>query len=114
MQAPRPSKKEVQALSPEKARKFLEAVRGDPLEALYLLAITAGLREGELLRLRWRDVDLKGEALSVRQQLTHTREELSFTKPKRGKTLTVKLTGPAVSVLKLHKASPIRGASEEG
>jgi integrase len=114
VQAPQPSKQEVQALSPEKARKFQEAFRGDRLDTLYLLAINAGLREGELLGLRWRDIDLKGEALSVRQQLTRTREGLSFTKPKRDKTLRVKLTGPAVSVLKRHKASPIQGASEEG
>ena len=89
VQAPRPIKKEMRALSPEEARKFLEAVRGDRLEALYLLAITTGLREGELLGLRWRDVDLERRALSVRQQLTRTRDGHSFTTPKRGMVGTV-------------------------
>ena len=39
-------------------RSFLEAVRGDRLEALYVLAISTGMRQGELLGLRWQDVDL--------------------------------------------------------
>jgi integrase len=49
----------------DEARRFLRAIAGDRLEALYVLAMTAGLRQGELLGLRWRDLD-RGE-LSVRQ-----------------------------------------------
>lgn len=52
VKAPRPVKKEVQALNQEQVRAFLEAARGDRLEALYLVAITTGLRQGELLGLR--------------------------------------------------------------
>ena len=47
------SKKKNQPLSPEQARTFLEAVRADRLEALYVLAVHRGLRQGELLGLRW-------------------------------------------------------------
>jgi integrase len=39
---------------------------GDRLEALYVLALTTGMRQGELFRLRWADVDLEGHALAVR------------------------------------------------
>ena len=45
-------------VSPEETRHFLEAARGDRLEALYVLAVTTGMRQGELLGLKWQDVDL--------------------------------------------------------
>jgi integrase len=47
-------------------RTGLDAARGDRLEALYVLAITTGMRLGELLRLRWREVDLEAQVLSIR------------------------------------------------
>jgi integrase len=83
--APRQTKKEMQPLTSEQAKRLLENVHEDRLGALYILAVTAGLREGELLGLRWEDVDLERKLLQVRQQLTRTRDGLSFTTPKRGK-----------------------------
>src|SRR5215207_61755 len=56
---PRPVKKEIRSLNVEQTRSLLHAARGDRLEALYVAAVTAGLREGELLGLRWDDVDLE-------------------------------------------------------
>jgi site-specific recombinase XerD len=53
-------------LIPEHARALLEAARGDRLEALYVLAIHTGMRQGELLALRWEDVDLEAGVLRVR------------------------------------------------
>ena len=76
----------------EQAKIFLEAAEGDRLEALYLLAVTTGLRQGGLLGLRWQDVDLESCKLQVLRQLTRTREGLSFTAPKRGRSRGVRLT----------------------
>jgi integrase len=45
---------------------LLEAARGDRLEALYVLAIHTGMRQGELLALKWEDVDLDAAVLRVR------------------------------------------------
>ena len=50
-------------------RRLLAAARGDRLEALYVLALTTGMRQGELLGLRWRDLDLENARLSVRRTL---------------------------------------------
>jgi integrase len=50
-------------------RSFLKAVRGDRLEALYVLAVTTGMRQGELLGLRWQDVDLERRRLQLVRQL---------------------------------------------
>lgn len=57
---------EMRTLSPEEARRFLATAASDRLEALYVLALTTGMRQGELFRLRWQDVDLESQALAVR------------------------------------------------
>jgi integrase len=51
------------------ARSFLKAVQGDRLEALYVLAVTTGMRQGELLGLRWRDVDVERGRLQLVRRL---------------------------------------------
>jgi integrase len=50
-------------------RSFLEAVQGDRLEALYVPAISTGMRQGELLGLRWQDVDVERRRLQLVRQL---------------------------------------------
>ena len=66
---PRLVGKEKRILNPEEARRLLKAARGDRLEALFLVALTCGLRQGELLALRWEDVDLGAPKITVRRQL---------------------------------------------
>jgi integrase len=52
VKAPRPKKKEVNPLTAERAHCLLEAAYGERFEALYIVALMAGLREGELLGLK--------------------------------------------------------------
>jgi len=66
---PRVERPEYEPLTAEEARQLLDAARGNRLEALYVLALTTGLRRGELLGLRWQDVDLDARVLSVRRSL---------------------------------------------
>lgn len=101
--APRPEKRDIRPLSEEQVKVFLNTVKGDRLEALYTLAITTGLRQGELLGLRWEDVYLEEGVVRVRQQLTRTEEGSSFTKPKNGKGRSVSLRDSTVEVLRLHQ-----------
>ena len=63
---PRIPRREIRPLSPEQARTFLGAIADDRLEALYLIAIGVGLRQGEILGLRWSDVDLAAGTIEVR------------------------------------------------
>jgi integrase len=106
VKAPKPEKKEVRPLSPEQARAFLRAAHGDRLEALYVLAVSTGMREGELLGLRWDDIDLKSGKLSVQRSLTITKDGPSFTPTKRSKSRrSIKLTIRAIEALKHHKAA---------
>jgi integrase len=76
VKAPRPAKKEIMPLSQEQARLFLDTVSeaGDRFEALYVVAVHCGLREGELLGLQWGDVDLDAKKLHVRRSLSETRK----------------------------------------
>jgi integrase len=66
---PRVAAKEVQPLTPQEARQFLESVQTDPLAALFTVAVSLGIRQGEALALRWRDVDLEAGKLRVRYAL---------------------------------------------
>jgi integrase len=55
--APTYSAKQMQPLTSRQVAKFLKAALGDRLEALYVLAVLSGARQGELFALRWRDFD---------------------------------------------------------
>src|SRR5215204_2298970 len=72
VKVPQTKKKEIQPLTPEQAQALLEAARGDRLEALYVLALNTGLRQGELLALKWEDVELEDAVLRIRRTLTRT------------------------------------------
>jgi integrase len=102
IKAPRPKKKEINPLSPEQARAFLAAVHGDRFEALYVLAVHCGLREGELLGLKWDDVDLENGMLRVRRTLSEPKTGYIFELPKNGKGRSIKLTQAATEALRSH------------
>jgi len=65
--SPRIRRHEITPLDPAKARKFLDTTKGERLEALYSVALSLGLREGEALGLRWTDIDLDGGQVTIRQ-----------------------------------------------
>jgi integrase len=97
-------RKEIRPLTPQQVRTLLNTARGDRLEALYALAITTGLRQGELFGLKWENVDLEAGRLSVRQTLTTPKGGRSLGPPKRSKSRrSVKLTTGAVMALTAHR-----------
>jgi integrase len=102
---PRVSRFEMNPLGPEQARMFLDAVGGDRLEALYVVALTTGMREGEVLGLRWRDVDLDSGWLQIRGSLQRVNGALKVmeTKTKHSQR-RVSLTASAVAALRRHRA----------
>lgn len=79
---PRIPRRRVAPLSVEQVRTFLAAIVGDRLEALYLVALGVGLRQGEILGLRWSDVDLEGGTLTVRHALARIDGRLMLVEPK--------------------------------
>ena len=102
IKAPSPKKKEIYPLSTEQTRSLLESVSGDRLEALYMLAVHRGLRQGELLGLLWDDVDLEAGTLQVRRTLSLTRNGHVFEPPKNNKGRCIELTQAATDALRAH------------
>ena len=70
---PRVPKHEITPLTPEQARQLIEASADDRHLALYVTALGTGLRQGELLGLRWEDVDLDAGRLRVRHTLANVK-----------------------------------------
>jgi integrase len=75
---PQVRREEIRPLTAEHVKVLFEAAKGDRLEALYVLAVTAGLRQGELLGLKWDDIDLEVGTLHVRRTLTTAKGARSF------------------------------------
>jgi integrase len=105
VRAPRVPRKEMQVLSGEQAQQFLEAAKGDPLEALYVLALTTGMRQGELLALKWEDVDLAIGRLQVKRTIARlVGKGFTVSEPKTAKSRRrIHLTRTAIEALKQHR-----------
>jgi integrase len=101
---PQIKREEINPLILEQVKELLKAVHGDRLEALYVVAVTAGLRQGELLGLKWEDVDLEQGTLQVRRTLSATKKGTpTFGVPKTAKgKRSIKLTDIATKALKRH------------
>lgn len=99
---------EIKPLGSEECATFLEASHVERLEALYVLAVHCGLREGELLALRWEDVYLEAVRPTMLVRRTLTRGEggrgwVVGASTKSGKGRRVRLTRQAASALKDHR-----------
>jgi integrase len=113
---PQPRREEIQPLSGDQVWAFLGTVAGDRLEALYVLAITTGLRQGELLALKWEDVDLEGEypMLQVRRSLSETRGRRSFEAPQEWSWSAPQALQASRERPQSAPQAPARRAHEEG
>jgi integrase len=102
---PRPKKRTFKTFTPEQVKEFLAAVKGHRWENIYILASATGMRESELLGLRWQDVDIANEVIQVRQIVTYiVGEGLKFSEPKSEKSIrAIPLPGYAVEALKDQK-----------
>jgi integrase len=87
----------------DEAKLFLGTIAGDPLEALYTVAIACGLRQGEALGLTWDDVNLESRTLSVRRALQRVDGKLTFVETKTEKSRrTIVLPMVATARLAAH------------
>jgi integrase len=104
VKAPRVAHMEMLTLSQTEAHTLLDAARGDRLEALYRLALATGAREGELLGLRWSDVDLDGGVIRIRRTLLGTPDGLAFAEPKTATSRRAIPIGAAtIAALRAHR-----------
>jgi integrase len=79
---PKVSGVELEILTEQQAQALLQKINGQPLYPMVMLGLATGMRRGELLALRWRDVDLDGGRLRIEQSLEQTKSGLRFKAPK--------------------------------
>ncbi len=112
---PQVRREEIRPLSPEQVKVLFKAAQGDRLEALYILAVHTGLRQGELLGLKWDDVNLESGTLQVRRTLVRTKDGPVLAAPKtKSSRRSVKLTGSATDALRSHLECQQREIEEAG
>jgi len=107
---PRVEHREVESWDAAQVRTFLESVRGHRLEALFTIAVVTGLRQGELLGLRWSDIDLATGTLTVRHALQRVNGRLQLVETKTPRSRrTIPLPELAVRALRRAQDGPMVG-----
>jgi integrase len=91
------------ALSAEEVARFLSHDPEHRLHALWHVAVGTGLRPGEVLALRWEDLDLDSATLHVRRALVRIGKAVYYASPKAGSARSVPLAPGVVDVLKRHR-----------
>jgi integrase len=100
---PKQSQREIKPLSTAEAKRLLAAAEGDRHEGLYVLALSTGARIGELLGLRWSDLDFDAGTLRIERTRSAAKTGPTFGSPKGGRARTVHLTPMAVESLRSHR-----------
>ena len=105
--APKKEKKPVDALSQEQARRFFEKIADCPSDfkcTLYLL-VTAGLRRGECIGLKWKDINEANGTLSIERNVTYTPQSgLVVSTPKTSNSIReIPLMSGVLALLKEYK-----------
>ncbi len=104
---PRAERREMQTLDADQVHQLLAAARGSRFAALWVVALATGMRQGELLALRWRDVDLDEGSLAVTGTLQRLPDTgLTITEPKTARSRRrVWLGATAGEALRAHRAA---------
>lgn len=100
---PRRRKAPKRTLSPAEARRLLAVATDDGMHALWLLAVTTGMRRGEILALHWEDLDLDLGRLHIRRTLSRGERGWVEMPPKTQKgNRPISLLPPVVAALREH------------
>ena len=104
---PRVEKKEIHPLDELESRAFLQAVRGHRFEALFTVTLLTGMREGEVLGLKWDCVDFDKGTLLINKQLQQPRDggrEYHLASTKNDKPRTITPAPWVIDLLRHHRA----------
>lgn len=103
--APRVPHKEVQPLTVEEAKAFFKSIKNHRLAGLWQCAVWTGMRQGELLGLRWADVDFAKREVRVSGALQYIGGEFKLVEPKTARSRrTLTLPADVITLLKRHRA----------
>jgi integrase len=101
---PKIERRRVMTYSLTQTADLLEALRGSWMHVPALLAVSCGLRRGEIAALRWGSIDLDRGRLAVVQSAEQTRAGVRYKEPKSGQMRTVALSPAVVTELRAHRA----------
>jgi integrase len=103
---PKPRRAEMRTWTAAELRAFLEHVQDERLAALWMLAASTGMRRGEVLGLRWVDVDLDRGRVAVRQTLVIAGRQVVISEPKTGRSRrSIALDPRSVAALRSWRAA---------
>ncbi|WP_042365973.1 tyrosine-type recombinase/integrase [Streptacidiphilus neutrinimicus] len=112
--APRVEVREMKTWTLDETVTFLEAARPDPLYTAFVLAIALGLRRGEILGLRWGDIDLDRRTLTVRNQLQRVQKELYADSTKNRRTRVIPLPLMCIAPLRWRRLQQAKQRADAG
>lgn len=112
--SPKVTSREIAPLELDQIKDLMTAAASHRLRTVFVLAITSGLRQGELFGLQWADIDFAGRTLAVRHTLEEIKGQLRLKEPKSkaGRRL-VRLPAVAINALMDHKAEQEAEGLEE-
>jgi integrase len=114
---PRPSRQvrgEIQCWEPEELARFLDHVHGTRLEAGWRLAAMTGMRRGEILGLRWRDVDMGAARIAIRQAVVSVGYAVLYSTPKNHQARVIDLDPETIEILGAHRQHQIAERDQWG
>jgi integrase len=95
---------ERRSLTVPEAKRLLDVLTGHPAKALYVCALTVGLRRGELLGLSWQDIDFEAGTLTVRQTVLSIDGRIIVAAPKTDRSRrTVPVPEQTLALLRAHR-----------
>lgn len=113
---PKIKRPELKPLMDDSVTKFLNAIRGHQFERLYIVDLFSGLRESEVLGLRWGDVDFESGQLTVCRQLQKDRKGnyIFLDETKNGKARTISIAPSVMKVLQEQQRTKIEWRLKAG
>jgi integrase len=106
---PKVERKQMKVLDTDATADLIEAARGGPLFVPIMLGVRCGLRRGEVVALRWRNVDLERGQISVVASAEQTDRGVREKEPKSGKGRTVVLSATEIEELRSHRRRQAEG-----
>lgn len=105
---------EIRYWTPAELSEFLRLMNDDRLYALWHLAAMTGMRRGELLGLRWEDLDEHRKRISIRQTLISVAYEVMVSTPKSHTARVIDIDAGTIEVLRQHRARQAAERDDHG
>jgi len=102
---PKSNKKEMKVWNENEINHFLKIAKADPNYIVFLLALTTGMRQGEVLGLRWKDIDLEKGLINIKQTLSHDGKNFISGAKTKSSLRTINLSKLTINMLKQRKVT---------